>query len=125
MKLLIVIAAAASLQAAGSQPATEPVSLIRLIANPETFSGRSVSTMGVLTVEEERTTLCIDEGSASAGARFNCTVLHEDGEYLDHDRAVAFDGEYVQVFGVYDASSPPRGYQSVIRDIDLIRPVRD
>jgi hypothetical protein len=104
---------------------SQPVPLLRLIASPSSFDGMRITTMGVLKYGD-MITICIDKGSAKSGASFNCIPLQQDdGELTDANGAI-LDGSYVQVSGIFDTSRPrPRGFESVIRDIDFIRKLDD
>jgi hypothetical protein len=104
---------------------SEPVSLLRLIASPSSFDGKRVSTMGVLKYGD-LVTICIDQGSAKAGATFNCIALQQNDPHLTEAKCALLDGNYVQVTGIFDTSRPrPRGFESVIRDIDFVRKLDD
>lgn len=101
----------------------DPVPLVALLANPETYSGRQVSTMGVLS-HGKLTRLCMDRDSVEYDVALNCVVIQDDDHFRNavKGQPKAVDRRYVQVIGFFDATSPkPRRYSGVIRDVVVVR----
>ena len=83
----------------------EYVSMIRLIASPETFDGKIVSTIGFLRLGTEEDTLFVNSEDSLHDIMDNAVWVGPDTSIHEHRQLL--DGNYVLLTGVF--SSKPRG----------------
>lgn len=99
----------------------ESVSMIRLLANPDHYDGRKVSTEGFVTLGFEDYGLHLDETSYRAGLWSNALRINRPGWLLPAD-ARRLHRRYASVAGTFVAPKKAILYSGTMTDLKLISP---
>jgi hypothetical protein len=127
MKPLSLLAASllAMVMSSPAYPQAAPhVPLVRLLATPDAYNGKTISVSGILgRVDGGGLAIFLDQGSEQNDITSNAfrLLLSEtaEGGSSAHDAV----GKYVIVSGVFDVASPQsRIYSGLLRDVSRVRP---
>ena len=98
------------------------VPIARLLATPDRYDGKEISTSGVLRLSRGVTAIYTDAGSANAEVTANALVVLSSDHSLSENDVKAANGQYVLVLGRFSSSSPqPRGYSGIIENVNALR----
>lgn len=86
----------------GLEGSVQQTSMVRILADPSRFEGRSVGVIGVLYVEPAGEVLCLSREAESLGIYENCLCLEIDYQDLglSMKQLSAISGDYVLLDGV-------------------------
>ncbi|KAF7786190.1 hypothetical protein PRUB_a0672 [Pseudoalteromonas rubra] len=117
-----------------SSLAAEKVSFVSLLSSPDKYDGKCVQTVGVISVEFERGSLYLDQGSYIARAYENgisqpfeaeqVAYKSENAEVHIQKLADAYEGKLVRVVGKFKASNPSKRLNSTKSKFSSISYVR-
>ena len=100
------------------------VPMIRLLATPERYDSRKVTTVGVIMIGVEESNLYLSRDEANVGVPINKVDLIFSGP-ITRESAAALSGKYVAVEGRFDVSEDPALFESPAGSISEISDLVD